>query len=146
MGHRQCNSVAPGGCINKRAARTSRCGSPAWAFHPGTKLLIGDIDSIVRVQPLLSRFHAQHDVETFGILRNRDLGRPLRRIARRGYGHRNDIRGLVKTIDDTIRTDRGRGAYMNVGGVLAGGGGLSCKLQAEVGALDLIYQGSFTRP
>jgi hypothetical protein len=30
---------------------------------------------------------------------------------------------------------------MNVGGVLAGGGGLSCKLQAEVGALDLIGEG-----
>jgi hypothetical protein len=35
---------------------------------------------------------------------------------------------------------------MNVGGILTGGGGLSCKLQAEVGVLDLIYQGSFTRP
>jgi hypothetical protein len=137
---------APGGCINKRAARTSRCRSPAWAVHPGTKLLIGDIDSIVRVQPLLSRLHAQHDVETFGTLRNRDLGRPFRRIARRGYGHRNDIRGLAKTIEDAVFTDDRRVAHMNVGGVLAGGGGLSCKLQAGVGALDLIYQGSFTRP
>ncbi len=30
---------------------------------------------------------------------------------------------------------------MNIGGVLAGGGGLSCKLQAGVGALDLIGEG-----
>ena len=30
---------------------------------------------------------------------------------------------------------------MNVGRVLAGGGGLSCKLQAELGALDLIGEG-----
>ena len=28
---------------------------------------------------------------------------------------------------------------MNVGGVLAGVGGLSCELQAEVGALDLYF-------
>jgi hypothetical protein len=36
---------------------------------------------------------------------------------------------------------------MNAGGVLAGGGGLSCKLQAEVGALDLIGEGesAFTK-
>jgi hypothetical protein len=74
-------------------------------------------------------------------LGNRYLGRPFRLVTRRGYWYGHDIRGLVKTIKDAIFTDHRRGAYMNVGRVLAGGGGLSCKLQAGVGALDLIGEG-----
>ena len=51
------------------------------------------------------------------------------------------MRALIKTEDDAICTDDRQLANMNVGGVLAGGGGLSCKLQAKVGALDLIGEG-----
>jgi hypothetical protein len=51
------------------------------------------------------------------------------------------MRALIKTVDDAICTDDRQLANMNVGGVLAGVGGLSCKLQAEVGALDLIGEG-----
>jgi hypothetical protein len=109
-------------------------------------LSIGDIYGIVRIEPLLSRLRAQQYVQACGILWNRDLGRPFRLIACRGDGYGRQIRGLIETIDDAICTDNRRGAYMNAGGVLTGGGRLSCKLQAGVGALDLIYQGSFTRP
>jgi len=51
------------------------------------------------------------------------------------------MRALIKTVDDAICTNDRQLANMNIGGVLAGGGGLSCKLQAEVGALDLIGEG-----
>jgi hypothetical protein len=107
---------------------------------------IGDVYGIVCIEPLFSRLCAQQCVQTCDILRNCNLERPFRLIARGGYGDGREIRGLVDTVDEAIFTDNRRGAYMNVGGVLAGGGGLSCKLQAGVGALDLIYKGSFTRP
>jgi hypothetical protein len=51
------------------------------------------------------------------------------------------MRALIKTEEDAICTDDRQLANMYIGGVLAGGGGLSCKLQAEVGALDLIGEG-----
>ena len=49
------------------------------------------------------------------------------------------MRALIKTVDDAICTNDRQLANMNIGGVLAGGGGLSCKLQTEVGALDLYF-------
>jgi hypothetical protein len=101
---------------------------------------------MVRIESLFSRLRAEQYVQACDVSRNRDLGRPFRLIACRGDGYGREIRGLIETIDDAICTDNRRGAYMNVGGVLAGGRGLSRKLQAEVGALDLIYQGSLTRP
>jgi hypothetical protein len=102
-----------------------------------TKLFIADVDGIVRIEPRLSCLYAQHDVATFNILRDRNLGRPLRLIACRGYRYGHNIRGLIKPIEDAIGTDNRRVANVNIGGVLAGGGP-SCKLQAGVGALDLI--------
>lgn len=103
-----------------------------------TKLFIGDINGVVHEEPLLLRLYAQHYAKAFDISGNHDFGCPFRLIAGRGYGYGHDIRGLVKTIEDAICADNGRVANMNIGGVLAGGGGLSCKLQAGVGALHLI--------
>jgi hypothetical protein len=100
--------------------------------------LIGDVDDIVRIEPLLSRFDAQQYVQTFGVWRNRNFGGPFRRTACRSDWHGREIRRLVEAIDDAIFADHRRVANVDVGGVLAGGGGLSCKLQAGVGALDLI--------
>ena len=108
------------------------------AIRVRTRLYISDVDGVVNKEPLLFRLYAQHYAKAFNISGNHDFGCPFRLIARRGYGHGHDIRGLIKTIENAICTDNRWGAYVNVGGVLAGGGGLSCKLQTGVGALHLI--------
>ena len=94
---------------------------PAMQVTPiSTKLLIGDIDGVVREEPLLSRLDAPQDVQAADIFRNCNLGGPFRGLACTRHRHRCDVPALKETVDRAIFPDNSRSADMNVGGILAG--------------------------
>ena len=111
------------------------------SLYPSLRSYLSVISRAWLKEPLIFRLYAEQYVQTLGIFRNCNLSSPLYRFAWTGYRCRREMRALIKTVDDAICTNDRQLANMNIGGVLAGGGGLSCKLQAEVGALDPIGEG-----